>query len=90
MLAVLYVLFSENLADRRFMADHSVGLDQLERYVMGLAGSPPASPEWAATICGVATDEIVRFARCLCRSGPAMLFPGYSSSACTPARNLTG
>ena len=78
MLAVLYVLFAENLADRPFMADHSVGFDQLERYVMGRDGGEPATPEWAAAICGVAAEEIVRFARAYAAAKPAMLFPGYS------------
>jgi len=78
MLAMLYVLFAENLADRPFMADHSVGFDQLERYVMGLDGGEPATPKWAASICGIPAEEIVRFARAYAAAKPAMLFPGYS------------
>ena len=90
MLAVLYVLFAENLADRPFMADHSVGFDQLERYVMGLDGGTPATPEWAATICGVAAEDIVRFARAYAAAKPAMLFRATPSSACSPERSPIG
>jgi anaerobic dimethyl sulfoxide reductase subunit A len=78
MLAVLHVLLAENLADRRFIAEHSTGFDQLERYVMGAEGSPACTPEWAAAICGVPADEIIRFARAYAAAKPAMLFAGYS------------
>ena len=78
MLAVLHVLFSEGLADPEFMAAHSVGFDQLERYVLGLDDSPARSPAWAAPICGLPVEEIERFARAYAAAKPAMLFPGYS------------
>lgn len=78
MLAVLYVLLTEELADRPFIAAHSVGFEQLERYVRGEDGGEPRSPEWAAAICGVPAAEIVRFARAYAAAKPALLFPGYS------------
>ena len=78
MLAVLYVLFSENLADRPFMRGHSVGASQLEDYVLGRDGSEPHTPVWAAPRCGVPAEEIERFARAYAVARPAMLFPGYS------------
>jgi anaerobic dimethyl sulfoxide reductase subunit A len=78
MLAVLYVLFAEDLADRPFMAAHCVGFDQLERYVSGADGGVARSPAWAAPICGISPDEITRFARAYASAKPAMLFPGYS------------
>ena len=78
MLAVLHVLISENLVDRPFIAAHSIGFDQLERYVMGSDGGEARSPAWAAPICGIAAEEIVRFARAYAAAKPAMLFPGYS------------
>ncbi|MGC8780176.1 MAG: molybdopterin-containing oxidoreductase family protein, partial [Anaerolineae bacterium] len=78
MLAVLHVLLTEELADRPFIAAHSVGFEQLERYVRGLDGGEPRSPAWAAGICGIPADEIVRFARAYAAAKPAMLFPGYS------------
>ncbi len=78
MLAVLHVLLTENWVDRPFIEAHSVGFDELERYVLGGDGSETRSPEWAAPICGVPAEEIVRFARAYAASKPAMLFPGFS------------
>ena len=74
MLAVLHVLLTENLADRAFIKAHSTGFDQLEGYVL----AEGCSPQWAAPICGVAEEEIIRFARAYAAAKPAMLFPGYS------------
>jgi len=78
MLAVLYVLLSENLADRPFIERHSFGFDQLERYVLGLEGGPARSPEWAEGICGIQAAEITRFARAYAAAKPTLLFPGFS------------
>lgn len=77
MLAVLYVLLTENLADRAFIQSHSSGFDQLEAYILG-QDSVPRSPHWAEAICGIPADEIMRFARAYAAAKPAMLFPGYS------------
>jgi anaerobic dimethyl sulfoxide reductase subunit A len=78
MLAVLYVLITENRLDRPFIAEHSVGFDQLERYVLGQDGSEPHSPDWAAPVCGVPAEDICRLARAYAAAKPAMLFPGYA------------
>ena len=48
MLAVLHVLITDGLVDRPFVATHSVGFDDLERYVLGRDGGQEHSPEWAA------------------------------------------
>jgi len=77
MLAVLHVLFTENLADRAFIQSHSTGFDQLEAYVLGNDGKV-RSPQWAEAICGIPADEITRFARAYAAAKPAMLFPGFS------------
>ena len=78
MLAVLYVLFSEERVDRAFIAAHSLGMDLLERSVLGSDGSPARTPHWAAAVCGISADEILQFARAYAAAKPAMLFPGYS------------
>ena len=77
MLAVLYVLLTENLADRPFIQSHSTGFEELEAYVRG-DGGEARSPQWAEPICGIAAAEIVRFARAYAAARPAMLFPGFS------------
>lgn len=77
MLAVLHVLFTEELVDRPFIQSHSTGFDQLEAYVLGNEGENH-TPQWAETICGIPADEIARFARAYAAAKPAMLFPGFS------------
>jgi len=78
MLAVLYVLLDEGLADETFIATHSAGFDQLADYVLGRQSGQAHSPEWAAAICGLEAQEIVRFGRAYAAARPAMLLPGYS------------
>ncbi len=78
MLAVLHVLFTEGLYRREPAAAYSLGMDDLERYVLGLDGGQPRTPDWAAAICGVPAGEITRFARAYAAASPAMLLPGYS------------
>jgi anaerobic dimethyl sulfoxide reductase subunit A len=77
MLAVLHILFTENLADRAYIQSHSTGFDQLEQYVYG-NGEEARTPQWAEAICGIPAAEITRFARAYAAARPAMLFPGYS------------
>jgi anaerobic dimethyl sulfoxide reductase subunit A len=78
MLAVLFVLVTENWLDRPFISQHSVGFDQLERYVLGQDGGEPRSPGWAESLCGVPAEDIRRLARAYATAKPAMLLPGYS------------
>jgi anaerobic dimethyl sulfoxide reductase subunit A len=78
MLAVLHVQLTENLVDRAFIAAHSLGFEQLERYILGQDGEEACSPQWAEAICGVPAPEITRFARAYAAAKPAVLLPGYS------------
>lgn len=78
MLAVLYVLLSEGLADPAFALSRSVGFDDLSDYVLGARGSQPRSPEWASAICGVSPEDIRRLSREYAAAKPALLLPGYS------------
>ncbi len=79
LLAVLHVLFAENLADRAFIAEHGQGFDLLEESVLGRDGrNPPRTPEWAESVCGVPARRIVEFARTYASSPPGLLLRGYS------------
>jgi anaerobic dimethyl sulfoxide reductase subunit A len=78
MLAVLHVLLTEDRVDRPFIAAHGVGFDQLARYVLGLDGDEARAPRWAEELCGVQSEEIIRFSRAYAAAKPAMLLPGYS------------
>jgi len=78
MLAVLYVLLTEGLADRAFLACHAEGFDRLERHVLGQDGGVPRSPSWAEPHCGIPAAGIEHFARAYAAAKPAMLLPGFS------------
>jgi anaerobic dimethyl sulfoxide reductase subunit A len=78
MLAVLHVLVSDGLVDRRFVDSHSIGFDALEKYVLGGSGAAPRTPAWAEAVCGTPAAEILRFARSYASARPAMLLPGFS------------
>jgi len=78
MLAILHVLITEGLLDRRFIESHSVGFAELERYVLGRDGGEARTPHWAEAICGTAAEDILSFARQYAATKPALLFPGLS------------
>ena len=78
MLAVLYVLLTEGLEDRRFIDTYSAGFGRLEEHVLGADDGIPKTPRWAADRCGLDAAEIVGFARDYAAAKPALLFPGYS------------
>ena len=63
MLALAYVLATEDLADREFLAAYCTGYDRFERYLLGTDDGVPKSPQWAAAISGLAADDLVRLAR---------------------------
>lgn len=63
MLALAYVLATEDLADREFLAAYCTGYDRFERYLLGDDDGVPKSPQWAAPICGLDADTLTRLAR---------------------------
>jgi len=78
MLAVLYVLVTEGMADRGSIDRYAHGFDLLEASVTGRDGGAPKTPLWASRICGIPEEEIVRFARLYGTTKPVMLLAGYS------------
>ena len=63
MLALAYVLATEGLADRAFLADYCFGYDVFERYLLGTDDGVPKSPAWAEPICGLSADALTALAR---------------------------
>jgi len=78
MMAVLYVLLDEKLVDTAFVEKYSVGFDELERHVLGLADVEARTPQWAEAVCGTPAETIVQFARQYGRIRPTALIPGLS------------
>ena len=78
MLAVLHVLLTDDLVDRDYVEQRSVGFEALRRRILGEEDGIARSPVWAEPICGVPADTMVRFARRYGTTKPAALIPGFS------------
>ncbi len=65
--AIMNVLITEDLYDKRFVESCTTGFDALREKVMGY------TPEYAADICGIDADKIREAARLLASVKPVML-----------------
>jgi anaerobic selenocysteine-containing dehydrogenase len=72
-LAMMHVIIGEGLTDRRFVEDHTVGLDRLTAHVRAL------SPAWAEPITGIPAGRIAALARRYATTRPATILLGGSS-----------
>lgn len=63
MMGIVHTLVSEGLHDRAFLDRYTVGWPVFERYLMGEADGQPKDAAWAASLTGVAAEEIVALAR---------------------------
>jgi len=79
MLAVAYILFSENLYDRAYVEKYvdERGVEEWRKHVMGEADGIAKTPEWAERICGVPAETIRGFARLYARTKPTWLWLGW-------------
>ena len=74
-LAWLHLLAKEGTYDRRFVAERTVGFEELARHVERF------TPEWAATQAGVPADRIAAAYRMMVKAMPAVLVhPGRHTS----------
>lgn len=72
-LALMHVLVEENLIDRDFVRQHTVGFAELAVHLKG------HSPDWAAPITGIPAARIAALARVYAATRPAMIVLGGSS-----------
>src|SRR5262252_5930222 len=72
-LALMHVIIVEELYDRDFVAQHTVGFDALQAHVQS------STPEWAAGITGIPAERITALARRYAGTRPAMIGLGGSS-----------
>lgn len=71
LLAWMHVLIYENLYDREFVEEHTIGFDRLKEHVKY------TTPQWAASYTSLPAKEILESARELGNAVPeAVLFPG--------------
>jgi len=78
MIAMAYVIISENLEDRTFLAKYTTGFDKFKDYVTGKEDGVPKTPAWAEAITGVPADTTVRLAREYATTKPAALIAGIA------------
>jgi anaerobic selenocysteine-containing dehydrogenase len=72
-LALLHVICNEQLHDAQFVAQHTLGFEQLVTHLQ------PYTPAWAEAITGLAGARIVALAREYAQTKPAMIVLGGSS-----------
>lgn len=66
-LSMLHVIINENLYDRDFVENWTIGFDQLKEHVQQY------SPQWAETITWIPADQIVAAARLYAQTRPSVL-----------------
>ena len=62
-LAIIYMWLKEGTYDKEYVQTHTVGMDKVEAYVMGLEDDVPKTPAWASKKCGVPEWTIKALAR---------------------------
>ncbi len=72
-LGIMHVIVNEGLTDGGFIANHTVGFDQLRDHLQA------HTPEWAESVCGVAAERIAALARDYARTEKAMICLSGSS-----------
>ncbi|MBI4285852.1 MAG: molybdopterin-dependent oxidoreductase [Chloroflexi bacterium] len=79
LLAMAYVMITEDLLDRPFLDRHTVGFDRFKDYVLGIEDGIPKTPAWAEAITGVPAEVIAGLAKEYATTRPAALMPGWSA-----------
>jgi len=78
LIAMAYVIITENLHNQKFLDAHTVGFDQFKEYILGIEDGTPKTPAWAEAITGVPAITIERLAREYAIAKPAALIAGIS------------
>jgi anaerobic dimethyl sulfoxide reductase subunit A len=76
LIAMAYVIITENLHDQQFLDKYTVGFDKFKDYVLGIEDGIPKTPEWAEAITSVPAVTIARLAREYATTKPACLLAG--------------
>jgi len=85
MVAMANVMIREKLHDQAFLDKFTVGFDKFKAYVLGQEDGVNKTPQWAAEICGVEADVIIRLACEYAGTRPAALMDCQG-----PARSAMG
>lgn len=63
MLAIAFVLITEELYDHAFIDRYTVGFERFRDHVLGADGTPAKTPNWAEEISEIASEDIRALAR---------------------------
>ena len=77
MIGLAHTLVAENLHDKDFLANYTVGFERFERYLFGRDDGTPKTAEWASAITGIAAQTIRDLARRMAKVR-TMLATSYS------------
>lgn len=95
LIAMAYVIVSENLHDQAYCDRYVLGFDEAhlpagapplasyKSYLLGLADGQPKTPEWAAPLTGMSAEVIRRLAVDFATAKPAALQAGYAGGRTT-------
>jgi anaerobic dimethyl sulfoxide reductase subunit A len=87
LIAMAYVIVTENLHDQAYCDSHVLGLDEgpvppgasYKSYLLGLNDGQPKTPDWASAITGIPAETIRRLAIEFASAKPAALQAGYAA-----------
>ncbi len=97
MAGMAYYIFANNLQDQQFINRFVQGMDagtmplwargqeSFKDYIAGNSDGIPKTPEWAAQICGVPAQDIIKLAHLYATTKPAALKASWA-----PGRNAYG
>ncbi len=85
LIAMAYVMITENLHDQAFIDKYSVGFEVFREYVLGIEDGIAKTPAWAETISGVSEGTIKALAIDYATTKPAALIGGIG-----PGRSAYG
>ncbi|MFW9822447.1 MAG: molybdopterin-dependent oxidoreductase, partial [Candidatus Thorarchaeota archaeon] len=85
LIAMAYVIITENLQDQNFIDKYTVGYYKYKAYIVGEVDGVPKTPEWAEAITKVPAHTIINLAKEYAMSKPAALIAGWG-----PARTALG
>lgn len=62
-LGIAYTWITEGTYDKDYIATHTTGFEEFEKYVLGDEDGQPKTPKWAESKCGVPSRQIKALAR---------------------------